>query len=148
MIGLAKRQEDIVVHKTLSVAGLDAGILSKKAAALNAYITESGDFMTINLAATSAVTKLLQRIRDESHRFAVSYHTVLRRNRQTKSLLDEIPGVGPETRKKLIRRFGSMRAILNAQPAELQSVLGVQKGLQLARYLAAINADSTARKNN
>jgi excinuclease ABC subunit C len=104
--------------------------------------------MTINLAATSAVTKLLQRIRDESHRFAVSYHTVLRRNRQTKSLLDEIPGVGPETRKKLIRRFGSMRAILNAQPAELQSVLGVQKGLQLARYLAAINADSTARKNN
>jgi excinuclease ABC subunit C len=148
MIGLAKRQEDIVVHKSLSVAGLDAGILSKKAAALNAYITESGDFMTINLAATSAVTKLLQRIRDESHRFAVSYHTVLRRNRQTKSLLDEIPGVGPETRKKLIRRFGSMRAILNAQPAELQSVLGVQKGLQLARYLAAINADSTARKNN
>jgi excinuclease ABC subunit C len=146
MIGLAKRQEDIIVHKTQSVAGLGTTELTKKAAALNAYISESGDFITINLPPNSAVTKLLQRIRDESHRFAVSYHTVLRQHRQTKSLLDEIPGVGPETRKKLIKYFGSMRAIFNADPSELQSAVGRQKGDHLSKYLAAIKDSPAGRR--
>jgi excinuclease ABC subunit C len=145
MIGLAKRQEDIIIHKTGSVPGLDTSELAKKAAALNAYIAESGDFIAINLPSNSAVTKLLQRIRDESHRFAVSYHTVLRKGRQTKSLLDDIPGVGPETRKKLIKHFGSMKAIFNADPAQLQSAIGRQKGNQLSKYLEAIKADPAGR---
>jgi excinuclease ABC subunit C len=148
MIGLAKRQEDIIIHKTGSISGLDIEKLTKKAAGFNAYLTESDDFLTVNLPLNSAITKLLQRIRDESHRFAVSYHTVLRKNRQTKSMLDEIPGVGPETRKKLIRQFGSMKAIFNATPAELQTAIGSQKGKQLARYLEAIKSGEEGRNGS
>jgi excinuclease ABC subunit C len=80
----------------------------------------------------------LQRIRDESHRFAVSYHSTLKRGRQTASILDEVPGVGPLTRKKLIRHFGSARAVLAADAQSLQDLLGPQKGKQLSAYFAKL----------
>jgi excinuclease ABC subunit C len=81
---------------------------------------------------------LLQRIRDESHRFAVSYHSTLKRRRQTASLLDEVPGIGPLTRKKLIRHFGSAKAAINAPEPDLQGLLGAQKGRQLAHYFSQL----------
>jgi excinuclease ABC subunit C len=71
--------------------------------------------------------KLLQRVRDESHRFAVSYHSVLKMKRQTASQLDEIVGVGPATRRKLLRAFGSNAAISAATPAQLAKVVGSAK---------------------
>jgi excinuclease ABC subunit C len=140
MIGLAKRQEEIIIHKTGSVLGADMQKLKNRAAELGAYISESDDFLSINLPDSSPIIKLLQRIRDESHRFAVSYHTVLKRGRVARSLLDEIPGVGPVTRKKLLKHFGSMRGVVNANPAELRQVLGEQKGALLAKYIAAAKA--------
>jgi excinuclease ABC subunit C len=91
----------------------------------------------IDLPANSHIIKLLQRIRDESHRFAVSYHSTLKRKRQTASMLDEIPGIGPTTRKKLIRKFGSARGVINADAAELQEVLGAKKGEAISKHLAA-----------
>lgn len=112
MIGLAKRFEEII-------------------------IPQGSGFKVLQLPENSAVVKLLQRIRDESHRFAVSYHTHLKRTRQTASILDEIPGVGPLTRKKLIRSFGSTRGVLAASPEELQAVLGPNKGQQLSKYLSS-----------
>lgn len=138
MIGLAKRQEEIIIHKRLSVLGLDVTKLKERAAELGAYIQDSEEFISINLADSSPIVKLLQRIRDESHRFAVSYHTVLKRGRNTRSLLDDIPGIGPATRKKLLRHFGSMKSVVNANPDELKTVLGVQRGTQLAKYLVAV----------
>jgi excinuclease ABC subunit C len=90
------------------------------------------------LPASSNLVKLLQRIRDESHRFAVSYHSTLRRNRQTASVLDEIPGVGPTTRKKLIRYFGSTRGILSAPTPELQKAIGDKTGAKLAHHLKSL----------
>lgn len=83
------------------------------------------------------ITKLFQRIRDESHRFAVSYHTVLKRANQTKSLLDDIPGIGPKTRQKLIRSLGSMRAVESAGLEKLSEVVG-QKKAQIV-YNAILN---------
>jgi excinuclease ABC subunit C len=136
MVGLAKRQEEIVIHKTGSLKDLDYDQLIKRARAVNAYVAESADFVNIELPKDSHVVKLLQRIRDESHRFAVSYHSTLKRGRQTTSVLDEVPGIGPLTRKKLIRRFGSARAVINAPAGELQEVLGPNKGRQVAQYLA------------
>ena len=73
------------------------------------------------------VTKLFQRVRDESHRFAVSYHTVLKRNRQTASTLEDIPGVGPATRRKLVRAFGSTRGVQAASAADIAAVVGDAK---------------------
>jgi excinuclease ABC subunit C len=137
MIGLAKHQEEIIISKSASILGLDAEKLKLRAAKLGAYVVDSGDFISITLPDNSPITKLLQRIRDESHRFAISYHTVLKRSRVARSLLDDIPGIGPVARKKLLKHFGSMRGVINAHPSELQQVLGVQRGSLLAKYIAA-----------
>ncbi len=66
---------------------------------------------------------LLQRVRDEAHRFAVQYHQTVRDEVSTP--LDEVPGVGPELRKRLLRRFGSVDGVRAATPEELASVEGV-----------------------
>jgi excinuclease ABC subunit C len=66
---------------------------------------------------------VLQRVRDEAHRFAVAYHQTLRDDVGT--VLDEVDGVGPELRKRLFRRFGSVEAVREASVADLQDVEGV-----------------------
>lgn len=111
MIGLAKRFEQIIIPKAKG-------------------------FEIVNLPLNSHLVKLLQRIRDESHRFAVSYHETLRSKRQTASQLDEVPGIGPITRKKLIRHFGSGRAVLDASGDELKAVLGDKKAAKLINYFS------------
>jgi excinuclease ABC subunit C len=138
MVGLAKKQEEIVIHKAKSSGDLDAARITDKARKLNAYLSESGDFINIELPKDTNIVKLFQRIRDESHRFAVSYHSTLKRGRQTASILDEVPGIGPLTRKKLIRHFGSARAALAADDKSLQELLGPRKGKQLSDYFAKI----------
>jgi excinuclease ABC subunit C len=138
VVGLAKRQEAIIVHKSQSLVGPDSQKIINQAKAMGAYVSESDDFITIELPKNSHILKLLQRIRDESHRFAVSYHSTLARSRQTTSLLDEVPGLGPQTRQKLIRHFGSARAALNADSRQLQELLGHKKGQQMAKFFAQI----------
>ena len=138
MVGLAKKQEEIVVHKTRSLKGIDAEAILGQAKRLNAYVSQSDDFINIEMPKDTNAVKLLQRIRDESHRFAVSYHSTLKRGRQTASILDEVPGIGPLTRKKLIRRFGSAKAVLAADAEALQELLGPQKGKQLSVYFSKI----------
>lgn len=137
MIGLAKREEEIIIHKTLSVAGADFSDFIVEAKRHDAYVTESADFVSVLLSSSSHVVKLLQRIRDESHRFAVSYHSSLKRTRQTVSMLDEIPGIGPSTRRKLLRHFGSVKGIAKADTSEIQAVVGMHKAASLAKYLTA-----------
>ena len=66
---------------------------------------------------------LLQRVRDEAHRFAVQYHRTLRDDVST--VLDDVPGVGPETRRRLLRRFGSVENVRAASRSELETVEGV-----------------------
>lgn len=154
-ISIAKREEEVVVHAIRS--NID---LSKLNELINepipgVFVEKSGEYYIANLHAGqlnasshsrnlrgapvyttySDVTKLFQRIRDESHRFAVSYHTVLKRAKQTASVLEEIPGIGPSTRRKLIRIFGSMRGVEKATPEELAGAVGKAKAEVLARYL-------------
>ena len=85
--------------------------------------------------ATTDIIKLFQRIRDESHRFAVSYHTALKRQQQTKNQLEEIPGVGPKTRRKLIRKFGSVTGVSRASIQELSMTIGEQKAKTVVAFL-------------
>jgi excinuclease ABC subunit C len=66
---------------------------------------------------------LLQRIRDEAHRFANTYHRTLRGRRMVDSVLDGVRGVGPARKKALMRRFGSMKRLREAEIDELEEVL-------------------------
>lgn len=130
-VGLAKREEQIVIQKDTSNVVLNTGMVHK----LGGYVTESQDFLLVNIPHNTNLVKLLQRIRDESHRFAVSYHSVLKQKRQTSSILDDIPGIGPATRKKLIRSFGSLRGVKAASEAELAQVVGVTLANKLSKNL-------------
>jgi len=72
---------------------------------------------------------LVQRIRDEAHRFAVTYHRRLREEQSTASILDEIPGIGPQRRRALLKAFGSLDAIRQATVDELAAVPGITRHL-------------------
>jgi excinuclease ABC subunit C len=66
---------------------------------------------------------LLQQVRDEAHRFAITYHRNLRSKRMVDSVLDEIPGIGPTRKQSLLKRFGSLKRIREATEEQLEEVL-------------------------
>jgi excinuclease ABC subunit C len=132
MIGLAKREEEIVVHLEKSQVQVSKIELQRH----NAFVSETEGFWLILLPKNSDIVKLLQRVRDESHRFAVSYHSVLKGKRQTMSILDEIPGIGPTTRKKLIRTFGSVRGVQEAPAEEVIAAVGASKAKLVSSYIS------------
>ena len=87
----------------------------------------------------SPVLHVIQKIRDESHRFAVSYHRKRREMRDRVSELDEIPGVGPRTRQRLLEHFGSVRALKQAaekNPDALMAVVNKAAAEKIRRYFA------------
>ncbi len=154
VISIAKREEELIIHATRS--GIDTSFIEsmRKNPDIGIFVERTKDFYVVNLhpdqrnasshsknlqgstfSKYSDLTKLFQRIRDESHRFAVSYHTVLKRQKQTASLLEEIPGIGPSTRRTLIKKFGSLRGVEAATEAELAVVVGVKKAQTLTRFL-------------
>ena len=94
----------------------------------------------ILLPATDPGLRLLQRLRDEAHRFAIGYHRTLRSRAATASRLDGIRGLGPTKRKALLRRFGSAAGIAAAPVEALTEVPGVDQALA-ARILTALGAD-------
>ncbi len=84
------------------------------------YIPQRSE--AIRIPRQSEALYLLQRIRDESHRFAITYHRQLRDKRMTKSVLDDIPGLGPTRRKRLVKELGGVRAVQRAELAELKDL--------------------------
>lgn len=122
MIGLAKRFEQIIIAKTDPETSFNQDFLNK----IGGFVLqESADYFILQLPEAADIIKLLQRIRDESHRFAVSYHSTLKQKRTTGSILDEIPGVGAVTRKKLIKAFGSARSVMVADEPEIAKIVGL-----------------------
>jgi excinuclease ABC subunit C len=85
---------------------------------------KKGSFNEVILKEDSEGKYLIQRVRDEAHRFAVSYHHKIKGKALFETSLDAIPGVGPKTKKKLLREFGSMKKIKEASSEELASVVG------------------------
>jgi excinuclease ABC subunit C len=77
------------------------------------------------LSRTSQALYLIQRIRDEAHRFAVTAHRSRRAKLGLASRLDKVPGIGPSRRKALLERFGSIEGILAASPEEISEVNGI-----------------------
>lgn len=131
-IGLAEKREQIVINKNKSNVCVDRDIVKR----LNGFIDESGDHLIIDIPNSTHLIKLLQRIRDESHRFAVSYHTALKRKHSTISLLEQVPGVGPRTRARLIKEFGSLKSIQLASLEQLSEVVGPKRAGELKKHLS------------
>ncbi len=105
LIGLAKRLEEIV---TQDVA--------------------SKQFSVAVLPQDSYALYLLQRIRDEAHRFAITYNRQMRSKQSIRSALDTLPGIGPVKKKQLMRKFGSVSRIREAGLTEIQAVVGSAAG--------------------
>ena len=93
----------------------------------------------ILLPATSPALYLVQRLRDEAHRFAITYHRDLRAKRAVRSAFDDLPGVGPKRRQALLRVFGSVKRVREAPVEQIAAVPGI--GAALAeRIKATLNA--------
>lgn len=107
MIGLAKKQEEVFFPNRSLPTLLKPG---------------------------SAELKLIQRIRDESHRFAITYHRNLRTKKQTESILTQIPGVGPKKRDALLKAFGTSEEVAKADIDLLQTVPEISPTLASAIY--------------
>jgi excinuclease ABC subunit C len=84
------------------------------------------------LARGSEALYLLQRVRDEAHRFAITFHRQKRSKSMTESLLDEVPGLGEVRRKALVKHFGSVKALKAATPEQLAEVPGIGKATAAA----------------
>jgi len=91
---------------------------------------------------------LLQRVRDEAHRFAITYHRALRKRERLRSVLDAIPGIGTERRRRLLRHFGSVKRMRAARVEELAGVPGISSSLANAirQALDTIAAPDDAAK--
>ncbi|MDP2182709.1 MAG: excinuclease ABC subunit UvrC [Actinomycetota bacterium] len=109
VVGLAKREEE------LFVPGWDEPVV---------------------LPAGSASLFLVKRVRDEAHRFAITYHRELRGKAMTASVLDDIPGIGPKRKKALLAAFGSVKRLREASVTEIASVRGIPR--ELAEEIAAV----------
>ena len=94
-----------------------------------------GEKESIRLPYDSDALYLVQRMRDEAHRFTISYHRLLRSKKHSRSLLDEVPGIGPKLKKKLLAKFGSLKNIRATSDEELANVLGAAKTKTLRDYL-------------
>ncbi len=90
---------------------------------------------SVGMKADSELFRLLTRMQDEVHRFAITFHRQKRSKRQTKSELDTIPGVGAKTKELLIKTFGSVKRIKEASLQQLQVVVGRAKGQKLFENL-------------
>jgi excinuclease ABC subunit C len=88
----------------------------------------------IVLRANSPVLFLIQRIRDEAHRFAITYHKKLRKKAGFRSALDLLPGIGPKRKKELLKHFGSLKRIKEASVDDLASVSSIPRPVAQAIY--------------
>jgi excinuclease ABC subunit C len=121
------------VLKELGQDSVPAAALAKE----NEEVFIPGKSATLNIPRTSAALHLLQRVRDEAHRFAIGYHHKLHQKESITSALDSVPGIGPKRKKALIKKFGTVRAIRAAAINELSQVPGITSNLaeKLKEYL-------------
>ena len=111
-----------VAVRVLESLGLEAEIPVVALAKQFEEVFVPGQSQPMELPRGSEALYLLQRIRDESHRFAIAYHRKLRNKRMTRSVLDDISGLGDVRRKRLIKEFGGVRKV---QQASLEDLLAV-----------------------
>lgn len=100
----------------------------------------------VTLPPSSRGLLLLQRVRDESHRFAITFQRELRSKLGMTSILEELPGIGPAKRRALLRHFGSLKAVRVAEEAQLAAVPGIspRDAAMVRRFFDAVSTDPLA----
>jgi excinuclease ABC subunit C len=89
----------------------------------------------------SPVLHLIQHIRDETHRFAVTFHRLRRGKRQTRTALHDIPGVGPKTAQKLLKEFGSVANLKRTSVERLSQVISKKQAQRLVESFASAESE-------
>ncbi|PKN06139.1 MAG: hypothetical protein CVU72_05995 [Deltaproteobacteria bacterium HGW-Deltaproteobacteria-7] len=120
VIGLAKEERAMISGK---------GIIKKKVAKSEDRVYLPGRKDAVYLSAWPHALRILQQVRDEAHRFALSYHHQLKQKDDMGSILDDIADVGQERRKILLKHFGSSKRVREASLDDLQKVPGIGKSL-------------------
>jgi len=93
-----------------------------------------GDSVPIYLDKNSYTLKLIQTMRNEAHRFGINFHRDKRSSEMTRSVLDEIKGIGPKTKEILLKNLESVEKIRGASVAELEKIIGHKKTMLIAGY--------------
>jgi excinuclease ABC subunit C len=130
-IGAAKKVMEELQLNDIILVGVAKGPSRKPG--METLILEKGH-KTITLPANSAALHLIQTIRDEAHRFAITGHRQRRKNARNKSSLESIEGVGNKRRQNLIRHFGGIQGIISAGVDDLAMVPGINKNLAQKIY--------------
>jgi excinuclease ABC subunit C len=123
-----------VALKVVEDFGLDDEISVAALAKRFEEVYVPGQADPIRIARQSEALYLLQRIRDEAHRFAIAYHRKLRDRRMTKSVLDDIPGVGPTRKKRLVKELGGVAGVRRASVEELEALTWLPDAVAKAVY--------------
>ncbi|MGI9017044.1 MAG: excinuclease ABC subunit UvrC [Euzebya sp.] len=116
----------------LGVEGVELASLAKRME----EVFRPGQSQSVMLPRSSEALFLVMRIRDEAHRFAITYHRSLRGKEMVQSVFDQIPGVGPARRKALMMHFGTVRAVREATVEELAQIEGISQNLALTIHQA------------
>ena len=115
----------VEVLEELDLWGIPVAGLAKE----HEWLFLPGSSEPIILPPNSAGLHLVMRIRDEAHRFAIEFHRKLRGKAMTKSVLDDVEGIGPTRRKRLLKAFGSVKALKKAELGEIAAVKGMTPAL-------------------
>ena len=134
LIGLAKREEELVFDRRLEVN-------EDRVRQLQGRLTTSANFTSLGLPLTTPVLKLCQRLRDESHRLAVNSQRLVKGQRQLASRLTDVPGIGQVSRRRLLTHFGSLRRIQAASQSELTRVVGHHRATLIKQAFAKSGPD-------
>ena len=129
----AKRVLEKFSLPEVSLLGIAKGV-SRRAGQETLYIDTEVGFREVAIPSDSPGLHLLQQIRDEAHRFAITGHRQRRAKARKKSVLEEIPGLGPKRRRELLKHFGGQQEIRNASEADIAKVIGISKKLAETIY--------------
>jgi excinuclease ABC subunit C len=94
-----------------------------------------GDSVPLYLDRNSITLKVIQHIRDEAHRFGINFHRGKRSSVMNRSVLDEIPGIGEKTKEILLKKFGSVKKLIEASPEEIKEAVGKKKAAIISAAL-------------
>ncbi len=133
----------VSVLRELEIDGIETIGLAKK----HEEVFQPGNPDPTLLPAGSQALLLLRHVRDEAHRFAITYHRRLRTRRSLSSRLDEIPGVGPKRKKARIKRFGSLKELSQASVEEIVALPEIPQTLaeRIAEILGSRSSDLLVR---
>ena len=131
--GLGQMHAAQAALKELELDHLELASLAKK----EELVFRPGMIEPLRIPKSSPVLQLLQRIRDEAHRFAITYHRALRAKRTLQTELTQIPGIGPATARKLLQSFGSATRVREATEAEVADVAGRSAAARIQAWRAS-----------